>query len=177
MLVITRGCHSNSSKVLPDIFDADILHLCSSSHRHRSTSRCRWDADLFRHGCGTHASAVPQGVEGFSAMETPIWRPCSHMETLAVWYSLNWVGFMCLSNHWLVVWNIFIFFHILGSIIPIILANMFQRDWNHQPVIMFIPRGSTSTILPCFGRVRSFLPSLGVSLIQLKYLSKPHGFK
>ena len=33
---------------------------------------------------------------------------------------------------WLVVWNIFLFSHILGIIIPIDF-HIFQRGWNHQP--------------------------------------------
>ena len=36
----------------------------------------------------------------------------------------------------LVVWNIFLFFHVLGIIIPTDF-HIFQRCWNHQAVIMF----------------------------------------
>ena len=36
------------------------------------------------------------------------------------------------SMNWLVVWNIFLFSHILGIIIPIDF-HIFQRGSNHQP--------------------------------------------
>ena len=39
-----------------------------------------------------------------------------------------------ITNIWLVVWNIFLFFHILGIIITTDF-HIFQRGWNHQPDI------------------------------------------
>ena len=41
------------------------------------------------------------------------------------------------SMNWLVVWNIFLFSHILGIIIPIDF-HIFQRGSNHQPDEMFL---------------------------------------
>ena len=45
---------------------------------------------------------------------------------------------MNVYNNWLVVWNRFFFLHILGIVIPTD-VYIFQRGWNHQPLIPFTP--------------------------------------
>ena len=61
---------------------------------------------------------------------------------------------------WLVVWNIFLFFHILGTIIPID-VHIFQRVWNHQP-------GNILTHLFCCGTFMIYSSGTGGSRSRLR---------
>ena len=75
--------------------------------------------------------------------------------------------------HWLVVWNIFSFSHILG-IVPPTDFHIFQRGWNHQPdhisyiiIIAFRPVQGyvAATSVMSFSRAASeprFCPSISI---------------
>ena len=40
--------------------------------------------------------------------------------------------------NWLVVWNIWIIFPYIGNKIPNWRTYIFQRGWNHQPVVIWL---------------------------------------
>ena len=52
------------------------------------------------------------------------------------WIIWKYMEYIYIYKYWLVVWNIFLFFHILG-IIPIDF-HIFSEGGNHQPVYIYI---------------------------------------
>ena len=108
---------------------------------HQQQYGLTWVDDVERH-IWIHGSVFFGVIEYWRWIESKDWNPGFGIS------DCSWGNTPCLpivaickeshiSNFWLVVWNIILFFHILGIIIPTDF-HIFQRGFrNHQPANLF----------------------------------------
>ena len=110
-------------------------------HRQPWSSSFPWGGDSRRAPCrsspvATGRDAVATGQK--ADLEKPSWFSGGLMILMVFNGNFYWFnGWWMVFNDWLVVTGTWLlFFHILGIVIDID-VHIFQRGWNHQPVLVY----------------------------------------